>query len=135
MWEREQTVLHQCSTTFLSTMPLGQVKPTPMLTTAMGKIKIVYDFLPYVAGHDWTPKENNLVIFVGWPHQICTRLMNWSFQTKKTKVRTIFDIAEVAERDQQPSIMPSWLGNMMEPSMYRCMTGIVFLMAIQFREL
>ena len=61
--------------------------------------------------------------------------MNWSFQTKKTKVRTIFDIAEVAERDQQPSIMPSWLGNMMEPSMYRCMTGVVFLMAIQFREL
>ena len=55
-WEREQTALYQCATNFLSTMPLGKPKSTSTLTAAIGKKqKLFYNFLPYVAGHDWTP--------------------------------------------------------------------------------
>ena len=49
-----------------------------------------------MAGIDRAPQGDNIVFFVGWPHQVCARLVFWPF--KKTSVESINDIAEVAER-------------------------------------
>ena len=53
-----------------------------------------------MAGDDRASQGDNFVLLVGRPHQVWPRLVFWPFKQlfKKTKVGSINDIAEVAER-------------------------------------